>query len=138
MRSRGPLAVIAAPDDGWGRLAAAHAVLPMQDCDWVSACAEAFGSTGAVELLTVRAGDELTAAAPMLRRRGHLELLGREIWEPGDVLAAGPAALDELCGALCRQGLPLALGRVPSDSPTIPARRCSSWGRGGRASWVRG
>lgn len=115
---------------GWGRLAAARAVLPMQDPDWVRSCVEAFGPTGTVELLTVHEGDELTAVAPMLRRRGHLELLGGETYEPGDVLAAGPAALDELCGALCRRGLPLSLHRIPQDSSTIPALRRALGARG--------
>ena len=94
----------------------------MQEAAWTQSAADAFGDRGTVSVHVLWRHGELTAAAPLVRRRGHLEIIGaRELYEPADLLAADGAALRELCDSLVRHGLPVLLHRAPADSPTIPA-----------------
>jgi CelD/BcsL family acetyltransferase involved in cellulose biosynthesis len=118
-------------EGAWRQLAATSGLMPMQEAAWTQSAEEAFRHRRSVEVYVVRRGDELAAVAALVRRRGHLEILGEgELYEPADLLAADGAALDELCQALVRRGLPVLLHRVPADSATIPALKQAIGHRG--------
>jgi CelD/BcsL family acetyltransferase involved in cellulose biosynthesis len=52
------------------------------------------------------------------------------LFEPSDLIWQSEEGLWELARMLVSQGLPLVLGRVPADSPTIMALRKAHFGRG--------
>lgn len=107
---------------GWAALAAGSATLPMQDAPYSLAAADAFD----VEPQVVVVGDPAApeAIAPLERAGRQLELLGLdELHEPTDLLASSPEALEALLAELLRMRRPLALMRIPADSPTIAALR---------------
>src|SRR5688572_15134938 len=54
----------------------------------------------------------------------------RELFEPMDLVYAGPAAAWPLAEALVRQGKSVSLPRLPATSPVIPALRAAFRGRG--------
>jgi CelD/BcsL family acetyltransferase involved in cellulose biosynthesis len=57
-------------------------------------------------------------------------LLGvTELYEPSDLVYADAAGLAALAETLAHMGLPLQLGRLPADSPSIAAleRACKGW-----------
>jgi CelD/BcsL family acetyltransferase involved in cellulose biosynthesis len=107
---------------GWEALAARSALLPTQDGPYSAAAAEAFdGEHEVVVLGDVAAPD---AIAPLTRAGRQLELLGlAELHEPTDLLASSPEALEALLAELLRGRRPLALARIPAESPTVPALR---------------
>src|SRR5207253_645487 len=59
----------------------------------------------------------IAALARPRRAAPRLETLGRQLWEPVDFLYEDEAALAELIEGLARLGLPLALSRLPLESP---------------------
>ncbi|HET6448290.1 MAG TPA: GNAT family N-acetyltransferase, partial [Conexibacter sp.] len=107
---------------GWEALAARGALLPTQDGPYSAAAAEAFGDEAEVVVLGDLAAPD--AIAPLVRSGQQLELLGLDqLHEPTDLIASSPEALDQLLTELLRARLPLALMRIPADSPTVPALR---------------
>ena len=113
---------------------AAQASTPMLDHAWIRACAETFTVDGELHLLAVGASPHITAVAPLVRRRAvleRLELLGmNELREPLDFLFSHPSALALLANALAQSGVPLALDRLPMDSPVVGALRSAYRRRG--------
>jgi CelD/BcsL family acetyltransferase involved in cellulose biosynthesis len=106
---------------GWEALALEHGTLPTQDVPWALASLDAYG--GHPALFPQGARDTPNAIAPMTRRGDRIHLNGDEMFEPGDLLADSAAARAALAAALVRDGVPLELGRVSPDSPTIDALR---------------
>jgi CelD/BcsL family acetyltransferase involved in cellulose biosynthesis len=113
---------------GWEPLAASHATLPTQDLPWALASLAAFEADPEPFLRGSPAAPD--AIAPLGRQRGRLELLGTEMFEPGDLLARSPTALAELAAAMVAPGSPLLLKRLPADSPSIDALREAVGARG--------
>jgi CelD/BcsL family acetyltransferase involved in cellulose biosynthesis len=114
---------------GWEALAAAAATLPGQDAPWTLAAAAAF--PGEPRIFVVGDPAAPDAVAPLVRAGGQLELLAlSHLHEPTDLLARSPEALEELLTGVLRERRPLALARIPADSPTIPALRRALGRRG--------
>jgi CelD/BcsL family acetyltransferase involved in cellulose biosynthesis len=114
---------------GWEALAARAATLPTQDAPYSAAAAEAFGGEPQVVVL----GDATApdAIAPLTRCGRELRLLGLDqLHEPTDLLASSPDALEALLAELLRMRRPLALMRIPADSPTLAALRRALGRRG--------
>jgi hypothetical protein len=90
---------------------------PAGDPAWARACAEAFS-------LDARLVEVPGASGCFALVRGRLQLVGpAELFEPGDVVFDGGAALAALVEQLAGTGRPLGLPRLPGDSPTIAAVR---------------
>jgi len=116
----------------WWRLGATSPRLTQHGA-WLQACVETLGCRSALSFVTV--GDEGAerALAPLVRtgRLGRVGLLGVEAFnEPTDFLAEDEAALAAVCDRLAARGMPLALARLPADSPTVAALRRAYRGRG--------
>lgn len=94
-------------NDEWARV-------PMQTSAWLSSCLEVW--PGDVERVEVEG-----AVAPLVRRRGALELIGRELSEPSDVLWRDPEAAARVAARLRRK--PLVLRRLLADSPLVSGLR---------------
>ena len=98
---------------------------PMQHFIWSRACAETFGSVGALRVTAVGSDGRYTAIAPLVKRSGlvpSLESIGvRELYEPMDFLYADEHSLAALADSLAEQETPLCLGRLRADSPVIAA-----------------
>ena len=107
---------------------------PMQHPIWVRACIEAFGTGAEFQATVVGPARQVTAIAPLLRRRnglGYLEVPGVAVLrEPTDLIYADPSALASLARALAGLGCAVYLKRVPVDSPTLAALRDAYRGRG--------
>ena len=106
----------------------AAAASPMQSFAWIEAAAAAIGGGGRLQIVCLRRGERTVAMAPLVRFpatfAGAWELLNlAKLHEPADLVYQDEAALDELVFELARRGLPLMLGRLPADSPTIAAVR---------------
>jgi CelD/BcsL family acetyltransferase involved in cellulose biosynthesis len=106
---------------GWEALALKHGALPTQDLPWALASLDAYG--GHPALFPQGARETPNAIAPMTRRGDRIYLNGDEMFEPSDLLSDSAAARAALAAALVRDGVPLELGRVSPDSPTIDALR---------------
>jgi CelD/BcsL family acetyltransferase involved in cellulose biosynthesis len=118
--------------EAWDSLALAFA-FPTQQYIWARACAEAFAADRRLQIVTVEAGGQTLALAPLVKRGARLEMLGvRELCEPMDFLYGEAAQITPLAEALAGLGVVLTLGRVPVDSPAVGAL-CQSYGRRG---WV--
>jgi CelD/BcsL family acetyltransferase involved in cellulose biosynthesis len=119
--------------DAWERLAA-QASTPMLDHAWIRACAKTFTVDGQLHLLAVGTPPHMTAVAPLVRRRAvleRLELLGMNaLREPLDFLFSDPSALALLANDIAQLGVPLALDRLPMDSPVVGALRSAYRRRG--------
>lgn len=113
---------------GWERLAADRATLPTQDVPWALASAAAFD--GEIASFPQGPPGERDAIAPLERRAGRLSLLGAEMYEPCDLLAASEDALAALAEDLVADGTGLVLGRIPSGSGTVAALRAAVGGKG--------
>jgi len=104
----------------------------MLSFSWVRAAIASLAAGRKIRVIALCDGKRLLAAAPLIRAQaGGWELLNHyKLHEPADLVYADEAALTALAGELARLGLPLLLGRVPADSPTIEAieraygRRC--------------
>lgn len=112
------------------------------------ACAATFAREGELYVVVVGEPGQVTAIAPLVRRRGRLEslqVLGvDELHEPTDFLFTEPAALIPLTEALARSRTPLFLQLCPADSPVVSALRKSYRWRGAVISrparahpWIR-
>ncbi|HXT57726.1 MAG TPA: GNAT family N-acetyltransferase [Pirellulales bacterium] len=114
----------------------AAAASPMQSFAWIEAAATAIGG-GRLQIVCLRRGERIAAVAPLVRFStsfgGAWELLNlAKLHEPADLVYQDEAALDELAVELARRGLPVLLGRLPADSPTIEAVRRAY----GRRGWI--
>lgn len=99
---------------------------PMQTFAWIASCAETFGSGAPIELIAACQGQEVVAAAPLIRSRGSAgrrqELLTyRHVYEPVDLAFRDTESLLELAGVLGQRGRPLIFARVFAASPTTAA-----------------
>lgn len=98
---------------------------PMQHFIWSHACARTFGSSGQPQFVVVGSKEQLTALAPLIKRKrifSRLEMIGdRELYEPIDFLYSDRASLDVLARNLVEQRISILLRRVPADSPAIAA-----------------
>ena len=105
---------------------------PMRSFSWVRSAIASLAAGRKTQVIALCDGERLLAAAPLIRAQaGRWELLNHyKLHEPADLVYEDEATLAELAGELARRGLPLFLGRVPADSPTIGAikraygRRC--------------
>jgi len=109
--------------------------LPMQQFNWIKACASTFSSTQELKVVVYAAAGKLLAIAPFVHHtsegNGHLELVGlQELSEPADLLWSDRRSLERLAAALPRFKMPIVLGRLPEDSPSIAAVRRAFRGRG--------
>ena len=98
---------------------------------WVMAGAETLVDPGRLRIVAASSGGS-SAVAPLIERpiHGRLEFLGlREIGEPMDFSGAADSAIAELVEALVDLKRPILLGRLPSESATIPALRRACRGR---------
>src|SRR5947207_4936300 len=99
----------------------------MQRHGWTKAFIETFGEEYELNVLVVSSGSDISAIAPLARRRGglgKLELAGvAELAEPGDFVYRDADALDGLAAVLAGLRFPILLGRVMADSPTVDALR---------------
>jgi len=115
----------------WDSLPATN---PMGQAIWAKSCAEAFGIGRRLDVVTVGPADRPRAVIPLFvpsEGPARLEVLGSSmLGEPADLVSADPQALADLCRALAGRKLPVFLGRVPADSPTIAALQRAYRGRG--------
>lgn len=120
--------------DGWRELCGICGT-PVEQFDWVQACAEILKDSGDLRTVVLLQGDGLRAAAPLavrpvrgLRRRVSPGV--EELGEPMGFLARDPADFAPLARALARDPLPLLCGRFPLDSAAITALQRAYRGRG--------
>lgn len=120
---------------GWRRLAA-HAVLPTQDADFISALAETITGSDAVTLFQSEHDGRVEAMIALCRAHGPAARWRQpgamELGEPGDALCRDRAAGARLAQVLVATGRPLDFGRMLATSPLVAALRESMKGRG----WV--
>jgi CelD/BcsL family acetyltransferase involved in cellulose biosynthesis len=124
--------LIESPEDlddlapAWEALAA-PASSPMQRHAWTRAFVEAYGSEYELKVLAVGSAGEVEAIAPLVSRRDRitrLELAAVDaLGEPGDFVYRDAGALDRLAAAVADLSLPMLLGRVVAESPTVEALR---------------
>jgi CelD/BcsL family acetyltransferase involved in cellulose biosynthesis len=100
---------------------------PMQRHAWARAFVEAYGTEYELKILAMGSGAEVEAIAPLVTRRDgltRLELAGVDaLGEPGDFVYRDAGALDRLAAAVADLSLPMLLGRIGADSPTVEALR---------------
>ena len=107
---------------GWEDLAMAHGSSPMQGFAWARACLSTIDAGLPVFLVVAGNPDRPCAIAPLIKRGGHLELLGAStLREPSDLLYEDTAALAAVAHAIASLRAPLLLQRIPERSPTILA-----------------
>ncbi|HUY35013.1 MAG TPA: GNAT family N-acetyltransferase [Pirellulales bacterium] len=106
---------------------------PMRSFSWLRSAIASLAQERKIQVIALCDGARLLAAAPLIRAQaGRWELLNHyKLYEPADLVYADAAALAELTGELARRGLPLFLGRLPADSPTVAAIQ-RAYGRRGR------
>lgn len=103
---------------------------PLVSHDWWICAARAFALR--LHVVVVKRHGRLAAVAPLCRvnRRGidRLELLGaRELFEPAQLPAVDAEALDVLCRAVARQGMPLCLRRIEAGDACVTSfAQCGS------------
>jgi CelD/BcsL family acetyltransferase involved in cellulose biosynthesis len=106
---------------------------PTQEYSWVRSCAATFARDRGLHVVVTEHGGGLALAPLVAKRRGavRLSLLGvDELFEPTDFVYSDETALAALCQFLSRERLPLNLGRVPADSPTVSALQTAFRGKG--------
>ena len=100
---------------------------PTQTASWLQSAAAAFPQWALRALVLDDGG--LEAAAPLVSRFRYREAASvRQLYEPVDLLWASESALERLTESIARRHLPLVLGRVPSESPSVGALR-AAYGR---------
>jgi CelD/BcsL family acetyltransferase involved in cellulose biosynthesis len=87
-----------------------------------------------LEVFAATRRGQVQAVLPLCRGHGfgaRWRMAGaREVFEPADVLYGDSAVVPVLARALARLSRPVALDRVPADSPLVPALRQAMRGRG--------
>ena len=103
---------------------------PIEQLDWIVSSVALTCDPSEVETVTVFRGDRLAAVAPLAtprvngaRRRVMLGV--HRLGDPMDLLAADHRALTALAGSLAGDRRPIVFGRLPVDSPTVPALRAA-------------
>lgn len=111
----------------------AHARWPTQSHAFAAALTPLIGGQRR-KLLGLRAGRTISALLPLCRDAGAIgrwRIAGsRELFEPGDLLAARPDDAAPIADALARLRQPLSFDRISADSPLLPALRRAMHGRG--------
>ena len=108
---------------------------PIEQFDWVRTCVDSARDNRDLNIATVTRGGRLTAVAPLSVKRVYgarrRVMLGvDQHHEPMDVLASDPDSLAQLAEHLAENRLPIILGRMPADSPSVQAVRAAFRGRG--------
>ena len=121
-------------EGAWRELDAEMAY-PLIRFDWMRAALGVFSTDARPHVLALVSGDRAVAIAPFLTRRVNgvrrMLLAGvAELFEPADLIASDQRAFQRLVSAIAHTGMPLMLGRVPADSPTVAALRRRFWARG--------
>jgi CelD/BcsL family acetyltransferase involved in cellulose biosynthesis len=107
---------------GWDDLAREAAWSPMQHAAWAAACAATVDAGLPLQVVVAGNPERPSAVAPLVRRAGHLELLGAStLSEPADFLYEDTASLAALAHAVAALRAPLLLHRIPAGSPTVAA-----------------
>jgi hypothetical protein len=109
--------------------------LPMQQYSWIEACASAFSSSHALNMVVYGPPEKPLAIAPLVKnstgKNGHLEMVGlQELSEPVDLIWSDRQSLEGLVRELACLKIPLILDRVPEDSPSIEAFKKEYHGKG--------
>ena len=99
---------------------------PIEQFEWVASCTTRPDWRGQVWVAAVQERDDLSALCPfaLKRVRGvrRRVMLGVDFHhEPMDLLARDADALEALAEGLARDAVPVEFGRLPADSPAIPA-----------------
>jgi len=117
----------------WRRLEL-EATLPTQHYDFVQSLAGSMLAQDVLEVLAATRQGQVQAVLPLCRALGYWarwRMAGaREVFEPADVLMGDSAVVPVLAQALARLPRPIALDRVPANSPLVPALRKAMRGRG--------
>lgn len=116
---------LAPVQDPWRELAS-DVGGPIEQYEWVASCTTLPDWRGQVWVATVQERDDLSALCPFAvkRVRGvrRRVMLGVDFHqEPMDLLARDADALETLAEGLARDAVPVEFGRLPADSPAIPA-----------------
>ena len=111
----------------WTRLGAFFPT-PLVQYDWILSCAETLYPEEDLRVVLVRAGDRVTAIAPLVLVRKAvtrwLEIIGVSVlYEPCGLLYEDPHALQELLDGVLHLGYPVLLARIPAASPIPSAMR---------------
>ncbi len=112
-------------EDPW-RALASDVGGPIEQFEWVSSCTALPEWRGQVWVATVHERGDLAALCPFALKRvrgvNRRVMLGVDFHhEPMDLLARDADALADLAGGLARDAVPVEFGRLPADSPAIPA-----------------
>jgi CelD/BcsL family acetyltransferase involved in cellulose biosynthesis len=109
----------------WAALTAADPSPLVQPSWFTAAAGEALPAGEELRVVALFRGEALAGVAPLVLRPGPgprwLELLGHQLYEPQGFVAADAEARAALARAVARLGAPLALRRLPEDSPEIEA-----------------
>jgi CelD/BcsL family acetyltransferase involved in cellulose biosynthesis len=113
-------------EEGWNALSAETGG-PVEQFDWAVSCASTYPHERLC-ITTVSRHGQLVAVAPFAVKRARgvrrqIMLGVDDHHEPMDLLALDGPAIDHLARAVARARLPLEFGRLPADSPAIPALR---------------
>lgn len=128
MNARAALLDALPPAEAWPLPPQEAEAIPMQTPAWLHARA-ALVPRDALRLFAVHDAQGVAALAPLQRQGPWLRELPA-MFEPSDLCWRTPEALAALARALVRQRLPLALDRLPAQSPTLAALRQALAGRG--------
>ena len=114
---------VASLGDAWNRLTADFDA-PTARHDWVCTAIEQLAGSGEVVVVCVFDAGDLVAAAPLIRRRGRLELIGQaEPGEPGGFVYRDAASLHRLVTGIAALRSPLVLDDIVAGSPVVKALR---------------
>lgn len=124
---------LAPVQDPWRELAS-DVGGPIEQFEWVASCTTTPSWRGEVWVAAVEERGDLAALCPFALKRvrgvNRRVMLGVDVHhEPMDLLARDDDALDALAEGLARDAVPVEFGRLPADSPAIPALKRAFRGR---------
>ena len=124
---------LAPVQDPWRELAS-DVGGPIEQYEWVASCTATPSWRGEVWVAAVEERGDLAALCPFALKRvrgvNRRVMLGVDVHrEPMDLLARDGDALEALAEGLARDAVPVEFGRLPADSPAIPALRRAFRGR---------
>ncbi|HTU27344.1 MAG TPA: GNAT family N-acetyltransferase, partial [Pirellulales bacterium] len=116
----------------WQSLAEAYT--PMEQPVWGTSCLATLDAHRPLRVVSLNRGAECVGLASLVLRRvrgiRRLTLGGvNDLHEPADFLAADEAALRELTAEVVGRRQPVAIERMPADSPTLAALEQACRGR---------